>query len=83
MRMVIDLWEWNANTKKMASPLPDMNAILWHAAAWHWWSLIDMLRVFEQVWIIHEHVDWSAVTMSDGNIISNVMQIGDCNASAT
>jgi len=43
MRTAIDLCEQNANTKKMASPLPDMNSILRHAAACHWWSLIDML----------------------------------------
>ena len=83
MRMTIDLHERNANTKKMALPSPDINAILHHAAACYWWSLIDMLRAFEQVRIIAEHVWWNAVTTPDGNIVSNVMQISDCNASAT
>ena len=82
MRMAIDLQEQNANTRKMASPLPDMNAILWHAAACHWSSLIDMLKAFEQVRIIHEHIWQSAVTTPDGNIVSHVTQISDCNALA-
>jgi len=43
MRMAIDLHEQDANTKKMASPLPDMDATLRHAAVCHRWSLIDML----------------------------------------
>jgi len=41
-----------------------------------------MLKAFEQVHIIPEHVTCSTVTTPDGNIISNVMQIGDWNASA-
>ena len=52
-----------------------------HAAACHWWSLIDMLKAFKQVHIIPEHIARSTVTMPDDNIVSNVMQIGDCNAS--
>ena len=83
MRTAIDLREQNANTRKMALLLPEINGILQHAAACCWWSLIDMLKAFEQVCIISEHVTCSIITTPDGNIISNVMQIGDCNASAT
>jgi len=83
MRTTIDLQEQNVNTRKMALPLPEINGILQHAAACRWWSLIDMLKAFEQVCIIPEHVARSTITTPDENtIISNVMQIGDCNASA-
>jgi len=67
----------------MALPLPEINGILRHAVACRWWSLIDMLKAFKQIRIIPEHVTCSTVTTPDENIISNVMQIGDCNASAT
>jgi len=82
MRTTIDLRERNANTRKMALPVPEINGILQHAAVCCWWSLIDMLKAFKQVHIILEHVAHSTVMTPDGNIISNVMQIGDCNASA-
>jgi Reverse transcriptase (RNA-dependent DNA polymerase) len=33
--------------------------------------------------IVPKHVDWSTVTTPDRNIVSQVIQIGDCNAPAT
>jgi hypothetical protein len=39
--------------------------------------------VYEQIQIIPKHVNRTAVTTPDGNMISTIIQIGDCNAPAT
>lgn len=44
---------------------------------------MDGKDVYEQIRIIPEHVDRSVVTTPDGNMVSLVMQQGDCNAPAT
>ena len=67
----------------MASPLPDPQGIFNQVAGSMYISLIDFLCGFEQVWILLEHVVQTAVTTPDGNIISHVIQIGNCNTLAT
>jgi hypothetical protein len=39
--------------------------------------------VYEQIRVIPEHVEHSAVMTPDGNMVSLVVQMGDCNAPAT
>ena len=83
LRTVVDLRERNKNTHKLASPLPDMDGILRRAARAKYRSLIDGQDAYEQIRIVPEHVHRSAVTTPDGNMVSYVIQQGDCNAPAT
>jgi hypothetical protein len=80
---VVDLRARNANTRKMMSPLPDMEVILCHGARCKFRSSIDSQDAYEQIRIIPEHVEQTAMSTPDGNIVSLVLQQGDCNAPAT
>jgi len=46
-------------------------------------SIIDGQDAYEQIRVIPEHVDRMAVTTPDRNMVSKVVQQGDCNAPAT
>jgi hypothetical protein len=83
LRMVMDLRARNANTVKMTSPLPDIDGMLRRVANAKFKSLLDLKNAYEQIRIIPEHVGRSAVTTPDGNMVSLVVQMGDCNAPAT
>lgn len=83
LRSVNDLRLRNQNTRKMASPMPDMSAILRRAAAKKYRSALDMKEAFEQIRVVPEHVPRTAVTTPDGTMVSFVVQQGDCNAPAT
>ena len=83
LRMVNDLPKCNANTHKLTSPLPDMEGVLWQAAQKKYGSSMDLVDAYEQIWILPEHVDQTAMTTPDGNMVSLVIQIGDANALAT
>ena len=81
--MVNDLREQNVNTYKLTSPLPDMEGMLRRVARKKYRSSMDLADAYEQIWIVPEHIDWTAMTTPDGNMISLVIQIGDANAPAT
>jgi len=83
LRTVVDLRERNKNTKKLSSPLPDMEGILRRVARHPFRSLLDGQDAYEQIRIIPEHVPRTAMATPDGNMVSHVTQIGDCNAPAT
>ena len=83
LQTVIDLHEQNKNTVKMSSPLPDIEGVLRWVAVKPFKSVLDLTAAYEQIWIIPEYVDCLAVTMPDGNMVSLVLQMGDCNAPAT
>ena len=83
LRTVVDLRERNKNTHKRTSPLPDMEGMLRRTASKPFRSSLDLKNAYEQIRIVPEHVDRSAVTTPDGNMISLVIQQGDCNAPAT
>jgi hypothetical protein len=83
LRVVVDLRARNANTRKMTSPLPDMEAILRRVARCKFRSLIDGQDAYEQIRVVPEHVERSAMSTPDGNMVSLVLQHGDCNAPAT
>lgn len=83
LRTVIDLRERNKNTYKMTSPLPDIEGMLRRVASHTHMSLLDASTAFEQVRVKKEHVPRTTVTTPDGNVVSLVMQQGDCNAPAT
>lgn len=83
LRCVVDLRERNKNTHKVTSPLPDMDAILRRLSRKPYRSLIDGKDAYEHIRIEPDHVDRTAMTTPDGNMVSLVLQQGDCNAVAT
>ncbi len=83
LRTVFDLREQNKNTRKLTSPLPDMEGMLRRAAKHKFQTALDLKSAYEQIHIIPEYVSRMAVTTPDGNMVSNVAQQGDCNAPAT
>lgn len=83
LRVVVDLRERNKNTRKVSSPMPDMDGILRRVARKNYRSIIDGQDAYEQIRIVPEHVSRSAVTTPDGNMVSLVVQQGNCNAPAT
>ena len=83
LRVAIDLRARNANTKKMTAPLPSIEAILMRAARCKYQSLADMNAAYEQMRVLPEHVNRTTMATLDGNMDSEVMQIGNCNAPAS
>ena len=83
LRTVVDLHEWNENTHWLTLPLPDMDSMLRQAVSKPFHSVLDLKSTYEQIRIVPEHVRQSTVTTPDGNIVSQVIQIGNCNALAT
>ena len=83
LRCVVDLRERNKNTHKMTSPLPDMEGMLRRTASHKYRSTLDLKSAYEQIRVIPEHVPRTTVTTPDGNMVSHVVQQGDCNAPAT
>ncbi|THG94498.1 hypothetical protein EW026_g6987 [Hermanssonia centrifuga] len=83
LRTVFDLRERNENTIKVTSPLPDMEGILRRIAKKPYRSSLDGKDAYECIRIEPDHVQRSAVTTPDGNMVSLVLQQGDCNAVAT
>jgi len=63
--------------------MPNMEGILRRVAKKPYRSIIDGQDAYEQIRVIPEHVDRTAVTTPDGNMVSKVVQQGDCNAPAT
>ncbi|KAJ3476258.1 hypothetical protein NLI96_g11283 [Meripilus lineatus] len=83
LRSVVDSRDRNKNTVKLTSPLPDMDGILRRVAQKPYRSLADGKDAYEQIRVEPEHVERTAMTTPDGNMVSLVMQQGDCNAVAT
>ncbi|KAG5735079.1 hypothetical protein E4T56_gene20505 [Termitomyces sp. T112] len=72
MRTVFDLWAQNANTVKRLSPLPDIDGILRRVACGRYCLILDGQDAYEQIRIVPEHVNHSAVTTPDGNMDHDV-----------
>ena len=83
LRTVINLRERNKNTHKLTSPLPDMEGMLRRTVSKQYQTALNLKSAYKQIWIIPEHVPHSAVTTPDGNMVSQVLQMGDCNAPVT
>lgn len=83
LRCVFDLRERNKNTVKVTSPLPDMDGILRRVSKKPFRSSMDGKDAYECIRIAPEHVERAAMTTPDGNMVSLVLQQGDCNAVAT
>src|SRR6267154_1582061 len=83
LRTVLDTRQRNKNTLKLASPLPDIEAILHNVSSHPYRSLLDGKDAYEQIRVVPEDVPKTLFATPDGTMISQVMQIGDCNAGAT
>ena len=83
LRTVIDLREQNKNTKKLLSPLLDIKSVLRRVTSKKYKSLIDGKDTYEQIRIIPEHVNRLIFNTLNETIVSEVMQLGDCNSRAT
>jgi hypothetical protein len=60
-----------------------MDGILRRASRCKYRSWIDGQDAYEQIRVVPEHVSRTAVSTPDGNMVSQVLQQGDCNAPAT
>ncbi|QRW08785.1 Pol polyprotein/retrotransposon [Ceratobasidium sp. AG-Ba] len=74
LRTVLDKREQNANTYKSASPLPDIQEILWKVSQYPFKSLINGKDAFEQIRIDPRDVHLSLFSTPSGTMISHVMQ---------
>ena len=68
---------------KLSFPMPDMEGILRRVARKPYHLIINGQDTYEQICIIPEHIERTAVMTPDGNMVSHVVQQGDCNAPAT
>ena len=62
----------------MMSPLPDPEGIFQRAVHCRFHSMMDGKDAYEQINIEPAHVQCTAVTTPDGNMICHVIQQGDC-----
>ncbi|CAA7257324.1 unnamed protein product [Cyclocybe aegerita] len=83
VRTLLDLRECNKNTYKLTSPLTDMEGMLRRMASKLFRTTLDLKSAYKQIQIIPEHVERTSMTTPDGNMVSHVIQIGDCNAPVT
>ena len=83
LRTPLDARQRNDNTVKDVTPLPDQEVIREDVARGKIRSKIDLTDAYEQVRIRPEDVHKTAFATIAGTYVSNIMQIGDCNAPAT
>ncbi|PIL26935.1 hypothetical protein GSI_10073 [Ganoderma sinense ZZ0214-1] len=83
IRTVVDKREQNANTHKLAAPLPDIEGILRNVVKHKYRSLIDGKDAYEQIRVVPEHVPRTLFTTPDGTMVSLVLQQGDINGPTT
>lgn len=81
--IIANLQEKNDNIIKLTSPLPDMEAIFWQVLKKKYYPLINSKDTYEHIQVIPEHVKRMVMTTPNGNMISLMIQQGDCNAIAT
>ncbi len=80
---VFDLRESNQNTQKLTASLPAIEDVLRHVTGKKYVSTMDLQACYKQIRVIPEHVRHNLVTTPSGNMQSNIMLQGDCNAPAT
>lgn len=71
---VADLCDRNANTVKLASPMPDIDGIVRRVARHRFCSMADGKEFFKQIHVVAEHVQRTAMSMPDGTMVSHVVQ---------
>ncbi|KAF8695684.1 hypothetical protein RHS03_07957, partial [Rhizoctonia solani] len=83
LRTVFDLRERNANTRKLSSPLPEIDDILNDVLRHPYRSLLDGKDAYEQIRVEPDDVKHTVFVSPSGTMESMVMQQGNCNAGAT
>jgi hypothetical protein len=83
LRTVLDKHEQNANTRKLASALPNIEEIFTTVCRFKYRTLLDGKDVYEQIRVVQEDVPMTLFHTPMGTMVSLVMQQGDCNTSAT
>ena len=83
LRTALDARQRNDNTVKDVTPLPDQEVIREDVAMAKYRSKIDLTDAYEQVHIREEDIPKTLFLSLMGTFVSNIMQIGDCNAPAT
>jgi hypothetical protein len=83
LRTVLDKREQNANTKKLASPLPNIEDILATVSRYKYRTLLDGKDAYKQIRVEKKDVHKTLFHTPMGTMVSLVMQQGDCNAGAT
>lgn len=83
MRNTTDVRDRNANTEKVASPVPDQRGMLYRAASHKYLSALDTQGAYDCVRVHPDDVQYTAFNTPDGTMESLIMQQGDCNAVAT
>ena len=74
LRTVLDCREHNANTRKLTSPLPDIDEILRVISKYLYISVIDGKDAYEQICIEPSDVHKTIFNMPDSTMVSLVMQ---------
>ena len=72
IRTVLDTRERNSNTRRLASPLPDIDQIVHTVARHPYRSSIDGKDAYKQIRIIPEHVKRSLFNTPDGTMVSRL-----------
>lgn len=75
LHTVLDTRQHNANTRKLASPLPDIETILRNVASHLYRTLLDRKDAYEQIWVKPTDVPRTLFTTADKTMVSYVMQI--------
>ena len=83
LRTALDAHQRNANTIPDITPLPDQDQICMDVARAKYRTKIDLSDAYEQVCIVPEDVHKTGFSTIYGTFVSQVMQIGDCNAPST
>jgi len=83
LRTVVDARQWNNNTVKDVTPLPDQEVIREDVARTKYHSKIDLTDAYEQVRVRVEDVERNVFATITGTFVSHIMWIRDCNAPAT
>jgi hypothetical protein len=82
LRTVLDKREQNANTRKLSSPLPNIEEILLTVCCHKYRTVLDRKDAYKQIRVIKEDVPKTLFNTPMGTMVSLVMQQGDCNAGA-
>ena len=70
---MVDKQQQNANTYKLAAPLPDIEGILRNVVKHKYRSIIDGKDAYEQIRVVPEHVPRTLFTTPDGTMVSLVL----------
>jgi hypothetical protein len=83
LRTIVDGRQWNDNTIKDVTSLPDQDLIHLNVARAKIHSKIDFSDAYEQIRVEPSDVHKTAFATVYGTYVSNVTQQGDCNAPST